>query len=61
MQCLHCNFRRVAFIRKMSEYKLFGIITDKGGKIISKHIFDSFVAGQKNWTNRQKAIKESME
>lgn len=36
-------------------------ISYKGGKIISKHIFDSFVAGQKNWTNKQKAIKESNE
>ena len=41
--------------------KDFVHINYKGGKIISKHIFDSFVAGQKNWTNRQKAIKESME
>lgn len=34
-------------------------ISHKGGKLLSKHLFDSFVAGQKNWTDRQKAIKGS--
>lgn len=29
-------------------------ITNSGGKLIAKHIFDSFVAGQRNWTNRHK-------
>lgn len=37
--------------------KDFVHINHKGGKVVSKHIFDSFVAGQENWSRRQDMVK----
>lgn len=37
--------------------KDFVHVNRKGGKFVSERIFESFVAGQKNWTNRKKAMK----